>query len=317
MTAAMSGKCGIVYVATRRPHYLAEAFLSAESARDFAPDIPITLYTDLPQVAFARSPCFSQVVPLETRRSYRNLWAEGQLDRIRALRTSPYEYTLHLDTDTRILTPEFTTLFSHLDGMDIGMAVCEPDVSRCAQVSGLAMFNVGLILFRKSPAVMALLAAWEERTRRNFELGNMESVPQIEGVRHIEDAELRRELLFMDQTSFVQLLSPEVNRFNVVREILDESWNFRGTGPQRTFDREIRISHHPRLRERLGEDVIERARRYREASRPDIALDLYRCLHDELVPAENHAGRNFVRQLMAECLPMLADVHYQEKRDAE
>ena len=31
---------GMVYVATRKPHYVAEAFLSAHSARDFAPDLP-------------------------------------------------------------------------------------------------------------------------------------------------------------------------------------------------------------------------------------------------------------------------------------
>ena len=68
---------GMVYVATRRPHYVAEAFLSAHSARDFAPDLPITLYTDLPDLPLARSPCFSNVVPIETRRSYKSLWPRG------------------------------------------------------------------------------------------------------------------------------------------------------------------------------------------------------------------------------------------------
>ena len=128
---------GMVYVATRRPYYVAEAFLSAHSARDFMPDLPVTLCTDLPDVPFARSPCFSAVLPLETRRRYRSLWAEGQLDRIRALRNSPYDYTLHLDTDTRVLTPELSSLFRKLDDIDIGMAVCQPDVSRCAQLTGL------------------------------------------------------------------------------------------------------------------------------------------------------------------------------------
>ena len=68
---------GMVYVATRRPHYVAEGFLSAHSARDFMADLPITLCTDLPDLPFARSPCFSAVLPLETRRRYRSLWAEG------------------------------------------------------------------------------------------------------------------------------------------------------------------------------------------------------------------------------------------------
>lgn len=288
----------MVYVATRRPHYVAEAFLSAHSARDYAPDLPITLYTDLPDLPMARSPCFSNVVAIETRRSYRSLWAEGQLDRIRALRQSPYDYTLHLDTDTRVLTPEFRDLFARLDKIDIGMAICQPDVSKCAMFTGLPMFNVGFILFRKSPKVLALLQAWQERTQANFELANLDEVPQIEGVRHIDDPEVRRELLFMDQTSFVQLLSPEVNRFGVENEIIDESWNFRGAGRNRTFSKEVRISHHPSLRTRLGEDIVERARQFERAGRADFARELYQCLHDELVPPENVAGRAMIQNLI-------------------
>jgi hypothetical protein len=290
---------GMVYVATRRPQYVAEAFLSAHSARDFAPDLPITLYTDLPELPFARSPCFERVVPLETRRRYRSLWAEGQLDRIRALQESPYEYTLHLDSDTRVLSPEFLGLFDRLQEIDIGMAVCQPDVSKCAQLTGLPMFNVGFILFRRSPPVRELLQAWLDLTRHHFELGNLDVPPQIEGVRPIADPEVRRELLFMDQTSFVQLLSPEVNRCGVRLEILDECWNFRGTGRGRTFDRPVKISHHPSLRGRLGEDIIERARQYERAGRADIARELYQSLHDELVPAENAAGKAFVQGLLA------------------
>ena len=294
-----SSNIGLVYVATRRPHYVAEAFLSAHSARDFAPDLPITLYTDLPELPFARSPCFSQVVPIETRRSYKSLWAEGQLDRIRSLRKSPYDYTLHLDSDTRVLSPEFMGLFGKLDDIDIGMAICQPDVSKCAQLTGLPMFNVGFILFRKSEKALALLQAWEQRTQRNFELGNLEDVPQIEGVRHIEDPEIRRELLFMDQTSFVQLLSPEVNRFDLVREIMDESWNFRGTGRGRTFDRPVKISHDPILRQRLGEDIIERARQYQHAGQAPLAREILQCLHDELVPPENAAARSYIQGLIS------------------
>ncbi|MEO7387403.1 MAG: hypothetical protein ABIX37_10740 [Gammaproteobacteria bacterium] len=293
-----SSNIGMVYVATRRPHYVAEAFLSAHSARDFAPDLPVTLCTDLPQVPFARSPCFRTVVPLETRRHYRSLWAEGQLDRIRALRNSPYDYTLHLDTDTRVLTPEFMGLFSRLDDIDVGMAICQPDVSKCAQLTGLPMFNVGFILFRKSRAVLALLEAWEDLTRENFELGNLDVPPKTDVTAHIDDPEVRRELLFMDQTSFVQLLSPTVNRFGVQLEILDEAWNFRSTGRGRVFDRPVKISHHPDLRGRLGEDIIARAGQYLAAGNAALALELLQCLHDELVPADNASGKSHVQGLI-------------------
>ncbi len=292
---------GMVYVATRRPQYVAEAFLSACSARDFAPALPITLCTDLHQLPFARSPCFSTVVPLQTRRSYRSLWAEGQLDRIRALYESPYDYTLHLDSDTRVLTPEFLGLFDKLDRIDIGMAVCQPDVSKCAQLTGRAMFNVGFILFRKTEKVLALLKGWEELTRHNFELGNQEVPPPTAVTAHIEDPELRRELLFMDQTSFVELLSPEVNGLGLELEIIEECWNFRGTGAGRTFAGPVKISHEPKLRSRLGEDVIARAQQFLREGRTDLAREILQCLHDELVPADNAAGRDYVRQLIAAC----------------
>jgi len=292
---------GMVYVATRRPQYVAEAFLSASSAKDFFPDLPVTLCTDQPQLPFARSPAFNSVLPLETRRSYRSLWAEGQLDRIRALYNSPYEYTLHLDVDTRVMTPEFMTLFDKLDAIDIGMAVCQPDVSRCAQLTGRPMFNVGFILFRRSEKSLALLKAWEQLTRHNFELGNLDDPPRTAVTGHIDDPEIRRELLFMDQTSFVELLSPEVNPLGLALEIIDECWNFRGTGRGRSFAGPVKISHHPSLRSRLGEDIIERAQKLQQEGRGTLAREILQCLHDDLVPAENAAGRAHVRRLIEAC----------------
>lgn len=296
----MTASIGMVYVATRRPHYVAEAFLSAASARDLAPELPITLFTDLPDLPFCRSPAFTEVRPLATRRSYQSLWAEGQLDRIRSLRQSPYEHTLHLDSDTRVMTAEFMTLFGRLQDIDIGMAICQPDVSKCAQMTGRAMFNVGLILFRRSPPVQALLAGWEDLTRQNFELGNQPLPPPTAVTAHLADPEQRREVLFMDQTSLVELLSPEVNRFGVRLEILDECWNFRGTGRQREFRQPVKISHHPALRQRLGEDIIERAAGYLRQGRRELVRELLGCLHDELIPPENAAGRQYVRGLIAQ-----------------
>jgi hypothetical protein len=104
----------------------------------------------------------------------------------------------------------------------------------------------------------------------------------------------------MDQTSLVELLSPGANRYDVALEVMDESWNFRGTGAGRVFDRPVKISHHPSLRERLGEDIIARAGQYRQAGRRDLARELLQCLHDELIPAENEPARQYVRGLVAQ-----------------
>ena len=67
-TTMHTDKAGVVYVATRREHYLAEAFLSAHSVKAFEADLPVTLFTDLPESPFASAPCFDNVEPIQTSR---------------------------------------------------------------------------------------------------------------------------------------------------------------------------------------------------------------------------------------------------------
>jgi hypothetical protein len=274
----MKDTTGVVYVATRKEHYIAEAFLSAHSVKDLAPDLPITLFTDRVGSPFAKGDCFDEIIPIETNNKYRLLWAEGQLDRIKCLNQSPYARTLHLDTDTRVLTPAIKELFSKLDTIDIAMAECQPDASICATHYGRPMFNVGVILYRRSNNVGQLLKAWEELTRQYFDLANLDVVPKVDCLPAIEDPELRRKLLFMDQTSMVQLLSPEVNKFELKLEILHESWNFRGAMNNRKLDQPVKINHHPNLRNRLVPDVVDRALRYQRSGKTQLAREIYQEL---------------------------------------
>lgn len=274
----MSEQAGIVYVATRKENYVAEAFLSAHSAKDMMPKLPVTLFTDLVDSAFCRGRCFDNVVPIATQTNYRSRWADGQLDRIKCLIESPYERTLHIDTDTRIQTREVLSLFKKLDTIDIAMAECQPDASVSARHYGRPMFNVGVILYKKSAGVIRLLDEWKTLTKAHFDLANLDVVPPVACLPHIDDQELRRELLFMDQLSMVQLLSPEVNQFDLGLEILPEAWNFRGAGDGREFKEAVKINHHPALRNRLGEDIIDRATRYRRLGHKDLAREILMAL---------------------------------------
>jgi len=289
-------QAGIVYSATRREHYVVEAFLSAHSVKDLAPSIPITLYTDQTHLPYARGDCFDNVVPVDTSRNFKSLWAEGQLDRIRALLTAPYHRTLHLDTDTRVYARDIAKLFDKLENIDIAMAVCQPDASICADQMGLTMFNVGVILFRKSEKVMQLLNAWCELTAHHFALGNQDPVPVIESLQHVDDPEQRRKLLFMDQTSFVQLLSPEINKFDLGLEILGEEWNFRGAFGGRRFDKAIMINHHPELRPFLGRDAVQRAKLYHELGNTTLAREILQNLFDKFPMAPE--GKKALRRLI-------------------
>lgn len=267
---------GIVYVATKKNRYVAEAFLSAISVKELVPDLPITLFTNLTNSAFARDDCFDSVVPIDTVREYGKSWSEGQLDRIKCLPRSPYEQTLHLDSDTRVRSAEIGGVFSVLEEHDIAMVECLPDNSYSCEKFGRPMFNVGFILYRKSDKVLNLLAEWDRLTSEHFALARDSSDPNAEWLSHVEDAEIRRKLLLMDQLSMVRLLSPEVNRFGLDCKILEHSWNYRGSRIQPVPDFPVRVDHHPHLRSvYFKRDIARAGASYVQAGNVDRALEIF------------------------------------------
>lgn len=268
---------GIVYVATKREKYVAEAFLSASSAKLQAPEIPITLFTNLVDSAFAGAPCFDQVISIDSIEGFDRSWSEGQLDRILCLPRSPYEYSLHLDSDTRVRSADIASVFSLLDDHDMAMIECSPDNSYSREQYGRPMFNCGFILYRNDDKVGELLAAWAELTSEYFTLAAGEEEPQIECLTHIPGQKLRRKLLFMDQVSMVQLLSPDTNRFDLDCLVLDESWNYRGSRSGRPAPSHIRVDHHPDLRSRFfTRDLAVEAMRLHTAGKRELAMDVLR-----------------------------------------
>ncbi len=267
---------GVVYVATKKQKYVAEAFLSATSLKDLVPDLPVTLFTNLADSAFARDDCFDDVVPIDTIRDYGKAWSEGQLDRIRCLPKSPYEHTLHLDSDTRVLSPDIADVFSLLERHDMAMVECLPENSYSCEQYGRPMFNVGFILYRKSDGVMGLLSEWERLTAAHFAVARDDAAPCPGWLSHIGDADVRRKLLFMDQLSMVRLLSPEVNRFGVDCQILDHGWNFRGTEQEPPPGFQIRVNHHPDLRgSQFKRDIAASGSRYADSGDKDRALEIF------------------------------------------
>ncbi len=295
MSTTGTAERGIVYVATKDERYVAEAFLSATSVKELAPDISITLFTNLEDSIFARDDCFDKVICIDTIRKYGSAWSEGQLDRILCLPDSPYQRTLHLDTDTRVMSSDIQGIFDCLDDCDIAMVECAPDASVSRQHYGKPMFNVGFILYRKNEAVGQLLSAWGDLTRRNFDMAACDELPYVDYLAHLEDPGLRRKLLFMDQLSMVQLLSPEVNVYGLKLKILHESWNFRGASRGRSLDQPLRVSHHPALRNVIGRDIINVAMRYRKSGRTKRALEIYESL---LLRAPDD---NMLQKFIADC----------------
>src|SRR5216684_1875167 len=95
---------GIVYVAVKRDRYVEEAFLSADSVKQRFPSLSITLFTDRPQHALCATDRFDAIEEISSATGFASSWAEGLLSRARCLRRTPYARTLHIDTDTRVLT---------------------------------------------------------------------------------------------------------------------------------------------------------------------------------------------------------------------
>ncbi len=268
---------GIVYVATKQERYVAEAFLSAGSAKMLAPDIPITLFTNLVDSAFATAPCFDNVVPVDTIEDFNRSWSEGQLDRILCLPQSPYEYTLHLDSDTRVRDAAIGSAFSILDDKDLAIVECGEDNSYSRRLYGSPMFNVGFVLYRNVAKVRQLFQAWADLTAEHFSLARSEDESRIECMAHIDDPDVRRKLLFMDQISMVQLFSPEVNQFGLDYMTLDESWNYRGSRTGRPPPPDLKLDHHPDLRKKyFVRDLTVEAMRYHSEGQRDLAIGVLR-----------------------------------------
>ena len=143
---------GILYYAIGA-RYLEECVTSARSARACMPDLPLALVTD----GVPPENLFDIVLPP----------ADGlgfKAQKMAALKRSPFEKTLYLDTDTFMAAP-VPELFDALDGYDIAMALSARQrlsdryggVPDCAPT-----WNSGVVAYRRSAPVLELFDAWLE-----------------------------------------------------------------------------------------------------------------------------------------------------------
>jgi hypothetical protein len=236
---------GIVYVATKEDRYVEEAFLSGESVKRQYSSLSITLFTDRPEHELCSSGVFDRVETIAGSAGVRSPWSDGQLNRLRCLRRTPYDRTLHLDTDTFVLTTELMSLFAVLDRAEVAMVeTCLHD-SFSRYYFGRRLFNAGLVLYSRTERVWRWLEAWEALSERNFRLSSLRTLPPVPFLSHVDESK-RRELLCMDQISLAEVFTPEVNTFDLLFEVLERSWNHRGPLPG-DENCEIRILHRYRL----------------------------------------------------------------------
>lgn len=225
---------GVIYIASQGLEFLCEAIASAESFKAKAPEVSITLLTDIPSLLAMVIPPFDAVLPIDAAEpdgSAGQSWAKGLYVRVAALAQTPYEKTLFLDTDTRIRSADVRRVFDILDDYSIAMVPCTPANSRNCQLFG-PMFNAGVIAYRSDADVRRLLHDWEALQRFHLRLASLEPTGHVPAdqapyLAQFTPAE-KWFLLINDQTSLARLLSPTQNEYGVSVKVLDDCWNARG-----------------------------------------------------------------------------------------
>jgi hypothetical protein len=146
---------GALYIITQNPRYVGLALGSAASLKKAMPGLPITLFSQFP----VERQLFEKVVVVEPTK-------DGFYDKSRLIQSSPYERTLFLDADTRVLEP-VPELFSLLDHFDCAVTHEEyvstdwhnryprPDIP-----SSFPEFNTGILLLKRSDRTQRMLEQW-------------------------------------------------------------------------------------------------------------------------------------------------------------
>jgi len=143
-------KPGIYYIATG-DHFVREAEISAQSVRDAMPDIPIAIATDVePEFDY------DYVIDIPDPE-------HGFVDQINNLHRSPFDRTLHFDTDIYVGS-DVSDLFELLNRFDIAVAhnhnrevYDPPSVPDC-----FPEYNTGVIAYQNDGDLRGFTRAWKE-----------------------------------------------------------------------------------------------------------------------------------------------------------
>lgn len=243
-------QAGVLIVAVGADAYMAQACLAAASVKRHAPDIPVMAASDKPDHALLKAGYIDRIEAIEPTDAarYPLPFAGPLLDRVRFLARSPFERTLHVDADARLVAPRLAEMFGALDNIEIALAEAAPDASFDRQHYGRPIFNTGVMLWRRSEATARLLNAFAQRFETTLELSRDAAPAPPPMLTHVSDAQELKRLLCADQIALAELFRPDHNPLGVSYAVLGEHWNWRGgAGGRKPFE-PIAINHHPDLR---------------------------------------------------------------------
>jgi len=229
---------GVIYVATGADYReLAEA--SARSLRAVEPDLAVDLFTDAPEAVPAG--LFDQI---------HRITAPHPRSKLDCMPRTRFERTLYLDADTRVMAP-LGDLFAILDRFELALA---HDVRRASDLIresagaptpyAFPQLNSGVLLYRRSPAMLAFFAEW---ARRFVETGASRDQPIL------------KDMLWQSDLRF-WVLPPE---FNLRRVTLLDAWEPEDLRP--TILHSHRLMDHMRGRASRIDDPVALVEAEREA----------------------------------------------------
>jgi len=149
---------GVLYAATGRK-FVAEAELSAASVKAIMPELPIALVSD----------CGSTSRDFDTHVEIKDA-AYSFIDKILAMKATPFDRTLYLDTDTFMLG-QVHSLFDLLDRFDLAAAF-EPARFLYAIIgvpNSFPELNTGVILYKSCPLIFEAIDEWHRLYKEEIE----------------------------------------------------------------------------------------------------------------------------------------------------
>lgn len=246
------------------------------------PDIPIAIATDMVDHPLVRYGPFDIAISLAPGPNFGSEWVTGKFQRLLALQRSPFEKTLHLDCDTRILSPEVLEVFDRMaQGTEFLATECLQRTSFCRRAYGARMFNGGVLAYKATEKVTRFLRVWQRMTRfqhRQLATGRFPAY-----VEHVASEKWRRKLLRMDQVSLAQIVSPTTNRLGLNFGILPSAWNDRLTPREALNGSNVLISHLASYHRTVLPDMLAFADAKQRANLPEAATVLYNAMREIVV----------------------------------
>lgn len=168
---------GVLYVAFG-DRWIREVQLSAKSLKKAYPDIPVALISD----KHIDSELFDQVMLLSSFKSD-GTKKSGFTYKILALRETPFDKTVFIDTDTYV-KEQFSELYALLDYFDLlgclDIAGNRFPIIGNQRLEGCYLFNSGVMAYKRNEKIIDLFDRWEHAYLDNYDAyhGDMDALTQ-------------------------------------------------------------------------------------------------------------------------------------------